>query len=58
MKWSDRFRIHERMEKLEQRTAVMEEKIGTWEERFSRLLWQVRSVVRSVVKQYSGKSDD
>lgn len=65
MGWYERFRVHERMDKLERGHQKLElgqqelkAKTEKLEERWSRLLWQVQAVVRSIIKQYFARRDD
>ena len=43
---------------LEDRIAALEGRTGKLEERWSRLLWQVQAVVKSIIRQYMDKRDE
>lgn len=47
-----------RMTANEQKTAAHGERLASIEDRLTRIVWQCRRIVKSVVRQFTGKPDD
>lgn len=56
--WRAIFKLNERMTKLEEQQTATDVRVSKLEAAWTRIVWQCQSVVRSVVKQFTGRKDD